>query len=160
MGQQVVLGNPALGRLGEVVAVEQRHALVMPYSAVSGVRRGCLWSRCRVDRVPVGSAFGQSRRLSWATSRWAGADQLQARRPLRAEAPNPLTRRSIDRVIPVGVRVVDALCTLVKASGWAFCWLWCREIDLGMMARHAECDAVVIALVERGREVREFVGAI
>ena len=34
VGQQVVLGNPALGRLGEVVAVEQRHALVMPYSAV------------------------------------------------------------------------------------------------------------------------------
>jgi len=162
VGQQVVLGNPTLGRLGEVVAVEQRHALVMPYSAVSGVRSGMLVeSMPRVDRVPVGSAFlGRVVDSLGRPLDGLGRISAQARRPLRAEAPNPLTRRVIDRVIPVGVRVVDALCTLGEGqrvgifagSGVG------KSTLLGMMARHAECDAVVIALVgERGREVREFI---
>jgi FliI/YscN family ATPase len=162
VGQQVVLGNPSGGRLGEVVAVEQRRALVMPYSAVSGVSSGmAVEAKPRVDRVAVGSAFlGRVVDSLGRPLDGLPAPSVQARRPLRAEAPNPLSRRSIDRVIPVGVRVVDALCTLGEGqrvgifagSGVG------KSTLLGMMARHAECDAVVIALVgERGREVREFI---
>lgn len=162
VGQQVLLGHPRLKRLGEVVAVEQRHALVMPYSAVSGVRSGMpVESLPRADRVSVGSAYlGRVVDALGQPLDGRGPIRGQARRPLRGQAPNPLTRRRIDRVIPVGVRVVDALCTLGEGqrvgifagSGVG------KSTLLGMMARHAECDAVVIALVgERGREVREFV---
>ncbi|MCU1397446.1 MAG: FliI/YscN family ATPase, partial [Acidimicrobiales bacterium] len=73
--------------------------------------------------------------------------------------PPALTRRRITEPMPVGVRVLDAFTTLAKGqrvglfagSGVG------KSTLLGMIARGAEADCVVICLVgERGREVREF----
>lgn len=86
--------------------------------------------------------------------------------PLRAArgridrpVPPALSRRRITQVMPVGVRVIDAFTTLARGqrvglfagSGVG------KSTLLGMIARGAEADCVVICLVgERGREVREF----
>ncbi len=73
--------------------------------------------------------------------------------------PAALTRRRITEPMPCGVRVLDAFTTLAKGqrvglfagSGVG------KSTLLGMIARGAEADCVVICLVgERGREVREF----
>jgi len=79
--------------------------------------------------------------------------------PLQAEPPHPLKRKPVDTVLPVGVRAIDGLLTLGRGqrigifsgSGVG------KSTLLGMMARNAEADVNVIALVgERGREVQEF----
>jgi flagellum-specific ATP synthase len=73
--------------------------------------------------------------------------------------PPALSRRRITEAMPVGVRVIDAFTTLARGqrvglfagSGVG------KSTLLGMIARGAEADCVVICLVgERGREVREF----
>ena len=73
--------------------------------------------------------------------------------------PNPLTRKIIDRPMPTGVRCIDGVLTcgegqrvgIFAAAGGG------KSTLLGMIARNAQADVNVIALIgERGREVREF----
>ncbi len=80
--------------------------------------------------------------------------------PVDRAAPAPLSRRRIDRALPLGVRAIDALSTvgegqrlgIFAGSGVG------KSTLLGQIARHVRAELSVIALVgERGREVREFV---
>ncbi|WP_292933898.1 type III secretion system ATPase SctN [Noviherbaspirillum sp.] len=80
--------------------------------------------------------------------------------PVYAEAPNALTRQMISRPLCMGVRAIDSLLTcgegqrigIFAAAGGG------KSTLLGMLAKNADADIVVIALVgERGREVREFI---
>ncbi len=79
---------------------------------------------------------------------------------LAAPAPDPLTRRRIEKPLPVGIKAIDALLTigqgqrvgLFAGSGVG------KSTIMGQIARNAAADIVVIGLVgERGREVREFI---
>jgi type III secretion protein N (ATPase) len=81
-------------------------------------------------------------------------------RPLHAPAPQPMARRLIDRALSTKIRAIDTLLTLGEgqrigvfaAAGGG------KSTLLGMLARFAEADVIVIALIgERGREVREFI---
>lgn len=78
---------------------------------------------------------------------------------LENEIPNPLSRPRITDPLPMGVRLLDTLCTagrgqrmgIFGGSGVG------KSTLLGMMARGTAADINVVALVgERGREVREF----
>lgn len=80
--------------------------------------------------------------------------------PLYGVPPSPMARRRIDTPLPTGVRAIDGLLTIGRgqrvgvfaAAGGG------KSTLLGMLARHSDADAIVIALIgERGREVREFV---
>ncbi|MGY3614222.1 type III secretion system ATPase SctN [Bradyrhizobium sp. USDA 10063] len=80
--------------------------------------------------------------------------------PVQGEAPDPLTRRLIDRVLPVGIRAIDGLLTcgegqrtgIFAAAGGG------KSTLLSMLARSAAVDVTVVALIgERGREVKEFI---
>lgn len=79
--------------------------------------------------------------------------------PLHGVALNPLLRTAVDRPLDVGVRAVNAALTLgegqrigiVAGSGVG------KSVLVEMMARHAEADVVVVALIgERAREVGHF----
>jgi type III secretion protein N (ATPase) len=74
-------------------------------------------------------------------------------------APDPLTRRRVERPLALGVRAIDAFLTvgegqrvgLFAGAGAG------KSLLLGQIARNTEADVNVICLVgERGREVREF----
>ncbi len=76
------------------------------------------------------------------------------------ESPNPFQRRSIEEVLPTGIRAIDGLLTvgegqrigIFAGSGVG------KSTLLGMIARYAEADVIVIGLIgERGREVKEFI---
>lgn len=80
--------------------------------------------------------------------------------PVYAAAPNALTRKMISQPLCMGVRAIDALLTcgegqrigIFAAAGGG------KSTLLGMLAKNADADIIVIALVgERGREVLEFI---
>ena len=80
--------------------------------------------------------------------------------PLHAAAPNPLTRRLINQQLSSGIKSIDLFAPigygqrlgLFAGPGVG------KSTLLGMLARNAEVDLTVIALVgERGREVNEFI---
>ena len=79
--------------------------------------------------------------------------------PVMRTPPPPLSRGRIERSLPLGIRAIDAFCTLGEGqrigifagSGVG------KSTLLAQIARDAEADVVVIGLVgERGREVRAF----
>ena len=81
-------------------------------------------------------------------------------RPSRAAPPPAAQRQRLGPPIAVGVRVLDAFCTiregqrlgLFAASGIG------KSTLLAMLARAASFDTVVLGLIgERGRELREFI---
>jgi len=84
------------------------------------------------------------------------ADQKRA---VSASPPDPMLRQRIVEPLGTGTRAIDGLITCGKGqrvgifagSGVG------KSVLLGMLAKHAQADVNVIALVgERGREVREF----
>ena len=74
---------------------------------------------------------------------------------VEASPPDPLTRKLIDEVLPLGVKAVDGLITVGKGqrigifagSGVG------KSTLMGMFARNTKADVNVIALIgERGRD--------
>ncbi|MBH3508698.1 SctN family type III secretion system ATPase PscN, partial [Pseudomonas aeruginosa] len=80
--------------------------------------------------------------------------------PVYRDAPQPMSRRLIERPLSLGVRAIDGLLTcgegqrmgIFAAAGGG------KSTLLASLVRNAEVDVTVLALVgERGREVREFI---
>ena len=85
---------------------------------------------------------------------------LEESYPVLNTPPDPLKRRKIEVPISTGVRCIDGVLTcgegqrvgIFAAAGGG------KSTLLGMIARYAQADVNVIALIgERGREVREFI---
>ncbi|MGI6405911.1 MAG: flagellar protein export ATPase FliI [Syntrophaceticus sp.] len=81
-------------------------------------------------------------------------------RSVTAAVCNPLNRKRISQVLPLGIKAIDGLLTCGKGqrlgvfagSGVG------KSTLLGMMARNTDADVNVIALIgERGREVNDFI---
>jgi len=76
---------------------------------------------------------------------------------------NPLSRRTIDEQLDVGIRTINSLISvgrgqrlgLFAGSGVG------KSVLLGMMTKYTNADVVVVGLIgERGREVKEFIEKI
>jgi ATP synthase in type III secretion protein N len=81
-------------------------------------------------------------------------------RPVFADPPDPMSRAMIEHPLPTGVKIIDGLMTLGEGQRMGiFAPAGAGKSTLmGMLARGAQCDVSVIALIgERGREVREFI---
>ncbi len=148
--------------LAEVVGFHERGVLLMPLGELDGLHSGAIVQ-------PLGRTFGVDvgpgmlgRVLNGLGHPIDGKGKLDviARVPLSAEPPNPLERETIDRPLETGVRALDGLLTIGRGqrvgifagSGVG------KSTMLGMIARHAQADVNVIALLgERGREVRDFI---
>jgi len=84
-------------------------------------------------------------------------------RPVFADPPDPMSRAMIEHPLPTGVRIIDGLMTFGEGQRMGiFAPAGAGKSTLmGMLARGADCDVSVIALIgERGREVREFIELI
>ena len=83
-----------------------------------------------------------------------------ARRSIMAPPPPATGRPPIDQVLSTSIRAIDGFCTLgmgQRVGIFASAGLG-KSTLLGTMAKRAEVDVIVVALVgERGREVQEFI---
>ena len=147
--------------MAEVVGFRDKRLLLMPYDSVEGLGVGCI-----VENTghPLSVLVGEE--LLGHTldgmGRPTDIEKLTAKEeyPVEAAPPDPMARKIIDDVLPLGVKAVDGLITVGKGqrigifagSGVG------KSTLLGMFARNTKADINVIALIgERGREVREFI---
>jgi flagellum-specific ATP synthase len=146
----------------EVIGFAGENAVVMPFAAVEGVRRGC--------RAIVSQAAAAVRPSNAWLSRVVNAhgQPVDGKGPLksgaspysfRAPPPAAHTRRRVGGPLDLGVRALNTFATTCKGqrlgifagSGVG------KSVLLSMLARYTACDVAVIGLVgERGREVQEF----
>lgn len=146
----------------EVVGVRGRNSVLMPLEETVGLRSGCLVERSALPlTVRVGdSLLGRVIDANGRPLDNKGPLTLTGQQPVHNEPPSPLHRRMIDTPLRTGVRAIDAFLTLGRGqrigifagSGVG------KSTLLGMIAREAQADINVIALIgERGREVQEFI---
>ena len=155
--------DPASRRIkAEVVGVRADATVLMPLEETVGLRAGGLVQRAALPlTVPVGAGLlGRVIDANGQPLDGLGPLALAEQQPVHCDPPSPLERPLIDTPLPTGVRAIDAFLTLGKGqrtgifagSGVG------KSTLLGMIARQAEADVNVIALIgERGREVREFI---
>lgn len=164
IGETCTLVDPAGGSplLAEVVGLDGAEALLTPLGELRGLGAGVevIVSEGEV-RVPYGPAL-LGRVLDGLGRPIDGLGPLPpdlGRTPLYAPAPDPMARAPIGERFATGVRAIDSLVTLgvgqrlgvFAAAGGG------KSTLMGMLARGAEADVIVIALIgERGRELREF----
>jgi ATP synthase in type III secretion protein N len=83
--------------------------------------------------------------------------------PLRAAAPDPLSRRRVTRVLQTGVRAIDSMLTCGEGQRMGiFAPAGAGKSSLmSMIARGTAADVTVVGLIgERGREVGEFLHGV
>ncbi|WFU14888.1 type III secretion system ATPase SctN [Bradyrhizobium sp. CB3481] len=166
IGELCALRNPEEDHrlTAEVVGVERDVAILTPLGEMQGLSTLTEVIPMRKPLlVPAGWNLlgrvldGLGRPLDTSTR---GPLIAEAHVPVHSNAPDPLTRRNIGNVLPVGVRAIDGLLTcgegqrtgIFAAAGAG------KSTLLSMLVRGAAVDLTVIALVgERGREVQEFV---
>jgi flagellum-specific ATP synthase len=146
----------------EVVGFSGANALLMPFGEMQGICEGCaVVPRDSGAEVPVGDALlGRVVDAGMRPIDGQPAPRLNHQAPLNGRPPPAMRRQRISRPQVLGVKAMDALLTLgegqrlgvLAGPGVG------KSVMLGMVARHADADVIVVALVgERGREVREFV---
>jgi flagellum-specific ATP synthase len=146
----------------EVVGFSNANALLMPFAALEGVRRGC--------RAIVTGVAGAVRPCqAWLGRVMDGmGEPIDGKGPLRPgpspypfrNAPPPAhSRQRVGAPLDLGVRALNTFLTccrgqrmgIFSGSGVG------KSILLSMLARNVAADVSVIGLVgERGREVQEF----
>ncbi len=159
----IIKSNSGAGTVkAEVVGFRDDRVLLMPYDNVEGVGLGS-W----VENTGAPLQVSVSEELLGKTLDGVG-DPMNAlqlsedsrKYSVEASPPDPLSRKLIDEVLPLGVKAVDGLITVGKGqrigifagSGVG------KSTLMGMCARNTKADINIIALIgERGREVREFI---
>lgn len=146
----------------EVVGFRNDRMLLMPLGELQGIGPGSLLVPTGRDfQVPVGRRL-MGRVLDGLGRPMDGFGPLgaEAQVPVHREPPDPLNRLRITEALSTGVRCLDGMLTIGRGqrigifagSGVG------KSTLMGMVARDADADVNVIALVgERGREVRDFI---
>ncbi len=147
--------------MAEVVGFRDKRLLLMPFENVEGIGVGCLVENTGHPlTIAVGEQLLGHTLDGIGRPTDGGMPVLQQQYPVDAPPPDPMARKIISEVLPLGVKAVDGLITVGKGqrigifagSGVG------KSTLLGMFARNTKADINVIALIgERGREVREFV---
>lgn len=146
----------------EVVGFDADALQLMPERGIRGITRGARVKQAEAVQMPaVGWGLlgriidGEGRALDGAP-----LPPLKQRWPLLGRPINPMERERITEALDCGVRIINAMTTLgvgMRMGLFAGSGVG-KSTLLGMMARHAKADVVVVALIgERGREVREFI---
>lgn len=155
-------GNGARSVLAEVIGFDGQHVQLMPFQYGTEFRYGDLViAHGKRMRIPVGfQLLGRVINAVGQPIDEQGQLLFTETTDIQFNSPAPLRRPHITRPFVTGIRAIDGLLSLGQGqrvglfagSGVG------KSTLLGNIARHAESDVNVLALVgERGREVRPFV---
>jgi flagellum-specific ATP synthase len=148
--------------MAEVIGFKNNVIILSPLENITGIYSGCrVLSTGNPLRVSLGDQL-LSRVIDGMGNSLDDKGKLISDeiRTLYSRPPNPLERPIINEVMPVGIKTIDSLLTLGRGqrigifsgSGVG------KSTLLGMIARYAQADVNVIAMIgERGREVSEFI---
>ncbi len=155
-------GNGRAKIPAEVIAVADHEVRLLPLGSLDGLSVGD-WVEPAGTRLQLEVTPQLAGRVLDALGRPIdGKGPLVGQRSridLDQAVPNPMLRQRITEPLSLGVRVIDTLLPcgrgqrigIFAGSGVG------KSTLLGMLARGANADVVVVGLVgERGREVREF----
>ncbi len=146
----------------EVVGFAGENAVVMPFAAIEGVRRGCRAIVSQAGAIVRPSPAWLGRVVNAHGQPIDGKGPIKPGHspyPFRAAPPAAHTRKRVGAPLDLGVRALNTFATTCKGqrlgifagSGVG------KSVLLSMLARYTACDVAVIGLVgERGREVQEF----
>ena len=166
IGELCLLRNPgeAFELKAEVVGFAGKEALLTPMGDLYGLSSNTeVIPTGKMQMVPVGPGLlgrvlnGMGEPLDVAAH---GPLPVEDYYPVYQDAPDPLSRRIIDKPLALGLRVLDGLLTcgegqrlgIFAAAGGG------KSTLLSLLVKGAEVDVTVLALIgERGREVREFI---
>lgn len=145
----------------EVVGFKDAKILLMPLGPLEGIGPGSELLACGGElKVSVGAGLvGRVLNGLGHPVDDLGRFDTDGHYPVMNQPPNPLRRKRICEILPVGVRAIDGLITIGKGQRMGiFAGSGVGKSTLmGMIARNTTADINVIALIgERGREVREF----
>ena len=148
--------------MAEVVGFFGQTARLMPLSDIHGIGEGCtVVPRAAADRICVGEGLlGRVVDASLRPMDGGASLILRGRASLHATPPAAMERRRVTRPIGLGIRSIDACLTVGEGQRLAILSGpgVGKSVLLGMLARSADADVVVVGLVgERGREVRDFI---
>lgn len=145
----------------EVVGFRDDFVILMPLGLLSGISSGCRVVAQNKPLVVNCSEKLLGKILDGLGNEYNSEEKIIGESySLENSPPDPLTRKRIDSIMPTGVRAIDGFLTvgegqrigIFAGSGVG------KSTTLGMIAREAEADVNVIALIgERGREVLEFI---
>lgn len=146
----------------EVVGFRGERVLLMPLGDIAGLHTGCMVVAGDRPPVPIAGPALLGRvfdALGKPFDDGGPVPMMRSAGVTTARPPHPLRRQRIKTPLPTGVRALDVFAPLGRGqrlglfagSGVG------KSTLLGMIARSAAADVIVIGLVgERGREVREF----
>ncbi|MCB1118019.1 MAG: EscN/YscN/HrcN family type III secretion system ATPase, partial [Chlamydiia bacterium] len=164
MGEAVLIKREGEPLMAEVVGFTQDEVYLSPLGAMTGIG---LSSEVIPMRLPLQIQVGPGL-LGRVLNGLGQPLDTDIKGPLTDvdqtysvmnSPPDPLKRRLIEKPMPTGVRCLDGALTcgegqrigIFAAAGGG------KSTLLGMLARNAQADIIVISLIgERGREVREF----
>ncbi|OYV43724.1 MAG: flagellum-specific ATP synthase FliI [Acidocella sp. 20-57-95] len=162
VGSRVIIETADGLASGDVVGFEARVLLVMAEQGTRGIMPG---ARVQVEHAAAAPMMGSALLGRVIDGR---GNPLDGKLPPDAAEPwpllgvpvNPMLRNRIEAPFDVGVRAINALATLgrgMRVGLFAGSGVG-KTTLLGMMARYAEADIVVVGMIgERGREIREFI---
>jgi flagellum-specific ATP synthase len=149
--------------MGEVVAIQGAHCMVMPYNEISGIN-----SETKIHLKEVVTELNISGNMLGRVIDFQGnpldgkgaIDGPFERRSIFGVPLNPLDRPPIREALDTGINSINCFITagkgqrlaIMAGSGVG------KSVLMGMVARNTNADINVIALIgERGREVLEFI---
>lgn len=162
--------HPGRGALGadaepipaEVVGFRGERFVLVPLTDVQGIGLGSrVTATGHPFQVPVGDAM-LGRVLDGLGQPIDGLGPLPFQRSYQPSPrpPSPLGRQPISKLMPTGVRAIDAAIACAEGQRMGiFAGSGVGKSTLiGMICRNIEADVRVVALIgERGREVRNFI---
>lgn len=159
---EIVDAETGFSLWAEVIGLADGGAILTPLGDLRGLSmHSDVILRSGEDRVPYGAdMLGRVLDARLQPLDGLGSVRRGTARPLHGEAPNPMHRRPIDAAMETGIRAIDGLMPIgigQRVGIFASAGVG-KSTLLANLARNAQCDAIVIALIgERGREVREFI---
>jgi flagellum-specific ATP synthase len=160
VGDLLQIGGDREPILAEVVALEGDRLSCLPLGPITGIGTGAPVVNTGAPlQVPVGPDL-RGRVLDGLGRPMDGGPPLRGERVgIDAVPPSALARQTVEKPMPLGVRVLDTLIPLGRGQRMGiFAGSGVGKSSLmSMITRGCDCEIAVIGLIgERGREVREF----